>query len=143
MEAEQPRIRARHDLTPEQIDGLEDRIYDFNASRTGYRDAEGLAFLAEVEGELIGAVAGFTWGGMCELRQVWVREDHRGGGLGRRLMQAAIEEARARGCAQVLLATYDFQAPGFYRKLGFDPVAEIKDKPLGHTEIVMRLTLRD
>ena len=33
-------------------------------------------------------------------------------------------------------------APGFYAKLGFQKVAEIPDKPLGHTEIVMRLPLR-
>ena len=39
------------------------------------------------------------------------------------------------------LATYDFQAPEFYRRLGFEEVARIADKPLGHTEFVMRLSL--
>jgi ribosomal protein S18 acetylase RimI-like enzyme len=57
-------------------------------------------------------------------------------------MTEASREAKARGCAYIYLATHDFQAPGFYAKLGFQKVAEIPDKPLGHTEIVMRLPLR-
>jgi ribosomal protein S18 acetylase RimI-like enzyme len=135
-------IKPRHDLTPDEIDGLEDRIYEINASRTGYKDAALLGFLAEAQGELVGAVAGYTWAGICELRQVWVHEAHRGAGLGKALMTEAATEAKARGCACIYVATHDFQAPGFYAKLGFQKVAEIPDKPLGHTEIVMRLPLR-
>jgi hypothetical protein len=40
-----------------------------------------------------------------------------------------------------LLATYDFQAPDFYRRLGFETVAEVPDKPVGHSEFIMRLSL--
>lgn len=141
MKPTQASIAPQHQITAQQIDALEDRLYEFNAARTGYSDAAQLAFLAEVDGELVGAVAGFSWGGTCELRQVWVDKAHRGRGLGRQLMDKAIEEARKRGCAHVFLATYDFQAPEFYAKLGFRPVAEIPGKPLGHTDIVMRLTL--
>lgn len=136
------RIKARHDLTPHEIDGLEYRLYEVNASRTGYEDVAFLGFLAEAQGELVGAVAGYTWGGICELRQAWVHEVHRGKGLGEALMTEATREAKARGCAYIYLATHDFQAPGFYAKLGFRKVAEIPDKPLGHTEFMMRLPLR-
>ena len=142
MDLESIRIKARHDLTPDEVDGLEDRLYEINASRTGYEDAALLGFLAEAQGELVGAVAGYTWGGICELRHVWVHEAHRGEGLGEALMTEASREAKARGCAYIYVATHDFQAPGFYAKLGFQKVAEIPDKPLGHTEIVMRLPLR-
>jgi ribosomal protein S18 acetylase RimI-like enzyme len=138
---EPPLIRARHDLTPGEIDGLEQRLYEFNVARTGDADGAALAFFAEAGGELIGAVAGYTWGGFCELRQVWVDEAHRGRGLGRELMQAALAEAEARGCAQVFLTTFDFQAPDFYRGLGFEEAARIPDKPRGHTELIMRLRL--
>jgi ribosomal protein S18 acetylase RimI-like enzyme len=142
MDLESIRIKARHDLTPDEVDGLEDRLYAINARRTGHEDAALLGFLAEAQGELVGAVAGYTWGGICELRQVWVHEAHRGEGIGEALMTEASREAKARGCAYIYLATHDFQAPGFYAKLGFQKVAEIPDKPLGHTEIVMRLPLR-
>lgn len=142
MESEPFEIKARHDLSPDDIDGLEDRLYEVNASRTGHADAAGLGFVAEGKGELEGAVAGYTWGGICELRQVWVREDRRGQGLGAQLMKAAIREAQSRGCVYLFLATHDFQAPDFYAKLGFQCVAEVHDKPLGHTEFIMRLSLK-
>lgn len=137
----EPLIQARHVLTPQQIDALEDRLYAVNAQRSGHDDAAPLGFVAEVDGEWIAAVAGFTWGGVCELRQVWVDEAYRGRGLGAGLMRRAIDEARRRGCASVFLSTYDFQAPGFYMRLGFEIVAEIVGKPLGHTDTIMRLSL--
>jgi N-acetylglutamate synthase-like GNAT family acetyltransferase len=141
MEPRRPGIIARHDLTAAETEGIEDRLYQFNVQRTGYDDGELLAFVAELEGEMVGAVAGYTWGGICELRQVWIHDDHRGQGLGVELMGEAVREARARGCADIFLTTYDFQAPGFYARLGFRAVAEIRDKPVGHTEFVMRLSL--
>jgi len=41
----------------------------------------------------------------------------------------------------LFLATYDFQAPDFYARLGFECIATIPDKPLGHVEHIMRLKL--
>jgi hypothetical protein len=34
-------------------------------------------------------------------------------------------------------------AAALHPKLGFSIIAEIRDKPLGHTEILMRLSLRE
>jgi GNAT superfamily N-acetyltransferase len=135
------RIQPRHELTALEIEDLEDKLYAYNVQATGYDDGEWLGFTAEENGERVGAAAGYTWGGICELRQVWVREDRRGSGLGRALIIAAIEEAERRGCRRLLLTTYDFQAPGFYRRLGFEEAARVPDKPLGHTEFIMVLEL--
>lgn len=121
---------------------LDDRLYAFNQAATGYRDGQDLAFQVEEVGEIVAGCAGYTWGGIAELKLVWVREDRRGGGLGAALMQAAIDEAGARGCRFLFLSTHSFQAQGFYEKLGFVTLATIPDKPLGHAEHWMRLTLR-
>ncbi|HEY1930354.1 MAG TPA: GNAT family N-acetyltransferase [Caulobacteraceae bacterium] len=136
------RLYARHDLTPDEIDRLENELYAYNAERTGFRDGRGLGFVIERDGARVGAVAGYTWGGVCELRQLWVREDCRGQRFGSELMEAAISEARRRGCAYIFLSTYDFQAPTFYKRLAFEQIAEIKDKPLGHTEFIFRRSLK-
>jgi GNAT superfamily N-acetyltransferase len=135
-------LRPRHDIGPLEIEQLEERLYEHNVAATGHADGRGLGFEAlDGDGRQIAAVAGHTWGGVAELAQVWVDPAHRGRGLGRALVEAAIAEARARGCRSVFLMTYDFQAPGLYAALGFERVVEVEGWPLGHTHILMRLSL--
>lgn len=63
-------------------------------------------------------------GGRCaELESVHVRADCRSQGIGRALVRAAVEEARARGCYRVQLTSNTVRADAhrFYRQLGFEP----------------------
>jgi N-acetylglutamate synthase-like GNAT family acetyltransferase len=131
-------VVARHDLDAAAI---EQRLYEFNMDATGYRDGLDLGFVVEEAGEIVGAAAGYTWGGICEVKTLWVHPDRRTAGLGSALMAQAIEEARTRGCRLMFLTSYDFQAPDFYERLGFECIATIPDKPLGHVEHIMRRTL--
>lgn len=57
----------------------------------------------------------------CEIKRLWVRPTARGAGLGRRLMERALEEARGMGLHSVLLDTgeWDTDAHRLYRRLGF------------------------
>ena len=126
------------DPEPGQVQYLEDRIYEFNSGITRMTDAEGLAiFVRDEEGLIIAGICGHTWGGYCEIRQFWVEESQRGRGLGTRLLAAAEQEARLRGCARIYLATFSFQAPAFYRKQGFEVLAAIDDYPRGHQNILL------
>ena len=131
-------VVARHDLDTAAI---EQRLYEFNMDATGYRDGADLGFVVETAGEVVAAAAGYTWGGICEVKTLWVHAQHRRAGLGAALMKQAIEEARSRGCRLMFLTTYDFQARDFYERLGFECIATIPDKPLGHVEHIMRRTL--
>jgi GNAT superfamily N-acetyltransferase len=134
---------VRTDPTPAEIAMLEDRLYEFNAATTGIFDAEGLAiFGRDGQGQVVAGLCGHTWGGCCEIRQVWVHEDHRGRGIGRRLLELAEAEARRRGCFQVILLTHSFQAPVFYHKLGFEVVGSLADYPRGYQHLTMRKVLR-
>ena len=45
---------------------------------------------------------------------------------------AAEGEARARGCAVVLLSSYSFQAPAFYQRCGYELAWKLEDFPPGH-----------
>lgn len=58
-----------------------------------------------------------------QVEAVRVRSDHRGGGLGARLLEWAIEESRRQGCALVQLTsdTSRVAAHRFYERLGFVP----------------------
>ena len=57
-------IEPRHDLSPNEIDAIEDRIYDHNSTATGRDDGHGLGFVIRNEVEqMVGVVAGYTWSG--------------------------------------------------------------------------------
>ena len=73
--------------------------------------------------------------GWLEVRTLWVREDQRRRGLGRRLMAAAEAEGRRRGATRALVGTHGFQAPDFYPRLGYRQVAVVPDYPPGSSQI--------
>ena len=123
---------------PDEIQYLEDRLYEFNATATGITDGEWLAFFVrETDDRIVAGIAGAVWGGCLEIRQFWIEEGRRRQGLGTRLFAAVEEEARRRGCRQILLATFSFQAPEFYAKRGFEVVAAVDDHPRGHTNLIL------
>ena len=123
---------------PDEIQYLEDRLYEFNATATGITDGEWLAFFVrETDDRIVAGIAGAVWGGCLEIRQFWIEEGRRRQGLGTRLLAAVEEEARRRGCRQILLATFSFQAPEFYAKRGFEVVAAVDDHPRGHTNLIL------
>jgi len=130
------------DPSPFDVQFLEDRLYEFNSGATGIDDGLGLGILLRDEpGNIVAGAAGHTWGGTCELRQMWVAPPLRGRGLGRRLILEAEAEAIRRGCQQLVLSTHSFQAPAFYRRLGFEVVSELPDYPRGHSHLVLRKRL--
>jgi GNAT superfamily N-acetyltransferase len=61
----------------------------------------------------------------CTLEDVYVAADARGGGLGRALLAAAVECARARGCRRIELHTAERNeaAVALYRSAGFSDEA--------------------
>jgi ribosomal protein S18 acetylase RimI-like enzyme len=137
-------IAARHDLSPDEIDAIEDRIYHHNSRATGRHDAQRLGFvIRDKAGQMIGVAAGFTWSGISELKQMWVDEACRGRGLARALLDAFVAEASRRGVRRIWVASYDFQAPGFYEKAGFERVAELEGWPEGHANVVLCKTLSE
>jgi len=128
--------------TPDEVQYLEDRLYEFNSAATGITDGELLAiFVRDDKGRIVAGICGNTWGGCLEIRQLWVDEARRKQGLGTRLFVAAEQEARRRGCRQILLTTFTFQAPAFYAKHGFEVLATVDDHPRGYQHLLLRKRL--
>jgi putative acetyltransferase len=67
----------------------------------------------------------------AEMKRLYVRNTHRGKGLGRALAQAAIDLAREAGCARIVLDTLPKmrEAQALYHLLGFRKTAPYLSEP--------------
>lgn len=117
---------------------LDEAINAFNLATTGIADARWLSLLLRDDaGALYAGLHGYSWGGYCEIRLLWVEEPQRGRGLGSALLAAAEAEAIDRGCDRIVLTTHSFQARDFYARRGFHCAADIPDCPRGHSHLTM------
>jgi ribosomal protein S18 acetylase RimI-like enzyme len=124
------------------LDFLVEAINTFNDDTTGFRDGRYLtAFVRDEAGGILGGFNGFTWGGYAKIEHLWIAEPYRRQGLGRALVTAAEDEARARGCAVIVLDTHDFQAPAFYAKLGYVACGRTEGTPRGSGQTWFRKSL--
>ncbi len=132
------RLRLRETDPAGVEDELRRRLYAFNTAQTGVDDGRLLVLdLTDNHDTLVGGLFGWTWGGTCFVDLLYVDEDRRGQGLGRAIMTALEQEARDRGCRQIVLATHDFQAPGFYATLGFVEVGRFAEYPVGGAQLLL------
>jgi putative acetyltransferase len=101
------------------------------------------AFFALLNGEeIIGTVALQRETDVaCELCRMYLAPQYRGQGLGRRLLNHALREARGRGFKEVHLKTASVltEAIALYKRAGFNPIVGAKTG--GNCDLVMSRTL--
>ena len=138
------RIVSEPHAGPESISFVREAIARHNVAVTRETYYSPLAILLKDSRDaILGGVFGHVWGGWLDLSLLWVAEPLRGRGYGRKLLEAAEEEARAQGCRGVFLSTFSFQARPFFEKYGYEVIGEIPDYPIGHAFYFLKKTLED
>ncbi|SJZ72350.1 Acetyltransferase (GNAT) family protein [Enhydrobacter aerosaccus] len=118
------------------------RLSAFNAAATGRSDFYPVnIFLIGDKGERLGGLLGYVWSDWLYVAILWVDEALRGKGQATRLMDAAEDYARQRGCHSASLDTHSFQARPFYEKRGYEVFATLDDYPKGHQKFFLRKKL--
>jgi ribosomal protein S18 acetylase RimI-like enzyme len=105
----------------------------------------GRVLFALEDGEAVGccALMALPDGGF-ELAKMAVADAFKGRGLGRALMAAAVERAKAAGAPRLYLETNSGLAPALalYRSFGFVEVTPAEQSPYERVDVCMELVLR-
>ena len=140
-----PSSRLRLDIedapSDADVEVLPNGLEAFNESRwPDHQPWRPLAVFARDGESVVAGLAGETYSGWLFIRYLWVSDALRGQGIGRELMGAAEGRALERGCHSAWVDTFSFQAPGFYRKLGYDQFGEL-DYPPEHKRFFLKKRL--
>jgi ribosomal protein S18 acetylase RimI-like enzyme len=141
-------FRIETDVDKERSQLLRSRLRETNTSASpvlrslrgtpGEREVPLHVWALDAAGALAGGLVGYTWATWLHVTYLWVDERCRGAGLGSHLLSEAERKAReGRGCRNSRLETWDFQAPDFYKRHGYEVVCVIPDYPPGITEYTL------
>jgi GNAT superfamily N-acetyltransferase len=132
--------------SPELAGDVIEGLHRFNLAELGkevvFNYHSVLVRAEAADGSLIGGVRGELAWDWLHIKDFWVAEDHRGQGVGTRLLQEIETAALSRDFAHSHLETTDFQGLGFYLKNGYEIFGELPGKPAGHRWYFLKKDLR-
>ena len=111
-----------------RVTGEDDRIGDFiseafsdySISKNVDLNYEEYCFIAENDkGEIIGAVTGRAYYNEVHIGDLIIDKEYRGQDIGTKLVKTVEEAYGDKGYEKFALTTFGFQAPEFYKKLGY------------------------
>ena len=117
-------------------------LVEYNSSQAGPSQNRPIAVLVKnTEGEVVGGLWGHTGYEWLFTQLLVVPASLRGRGVGTEIMQLAEHEAKSRGCHDAWLDTFEFQARGFYERMGYECFGELPSYPKGFSRFFMQKAL--
>ena len=125
-----PEITDVSDAKEEDINIIEKGLREFNRRYTGLEKVEKQAVYIKKDGKILGGIVYVNIRPWTYIKLLWVSDELRGRGYGAKLIKAAEDDARKKGSTKVMVDTFSFQAPEFYKKLGYNEVSRIDGYPI-------------
>lgn len=124
-------MNIRVTTSPTERDTLEiyEMLKEYNLAKREKSENVPLGIFVEEDGRKLAGFIGEIFGNWLSIKYLFVGEPLRGQGVGRSLIERAETEAKARGAKYAFVDTFDFQAPGFYKKLGYREVFALTEYP--------------
>lgn len=126
----------------EDLKIIGDSLTAFNQADVGPANREPLAVLVrERSGRIVAGLSGHTAWGWLYVQWLWVAKDRRGQRLAGRMLVAAEDAARVRGCHGAYIDTFSPVALRTYQRAGYEIWGELKDFPKGRTRTFLQKPL--
>ena len=125
-------IRRVEDDEPMIVEFINKEFTDYALEDNVELNYDDFCFVEEEDGKILGVITGRAYYDEVHVVDLIVDRSCRRSGLGSRLVAAVEEAYKGKGYGKITLTTFGFQAPEFYKKLGYqiEFVRENKDPRL-------------
>lgn len=139
----QPKVIAVEQPAREHHDQILRLLLNYNESKVGPTVFEPLAVIVRdgTNDTIVGGLWGESDYDWLFIELLVVSEEFRKRGIGSALIKKAEEIAGDRGCIGIRVDTFNFQAPGFYKKLGYRIFGRLVNYPNGYERLFYFKTL--
>lgn len=127
--------------TINDIDVIQKGINHFNNSKIGESPDEFCIYLRDDANVIHGGLFAVIYSDAIHIILMWMEEELRNKSYGKKLIQAAEEEAIKRKCKFAYVDTFSFQAEGFYQKCGYHPIGVINQALFDYSRIFLKKEL--
>lgn len=128
--------------TAAEMAAIGDGLAGFNQSDVGPANREALAvLLRDDDGAIVGGLLGYTAWGWLYTQWLWLSESQRGAGWAGRMLSAAEDTARRRGCHGAYIDTFNPVALRAYHRQGYIAFGNLPDFPKGRTRTFLQKAL--
>lgn len=142
-EARGLRVTVEESPAPADSEVVTEGLLQFNIGYIGHPDPVPLAaFVRDASDRVIGGLTGTIRWRWLYVEKLWLPDELRGRGLGRKLMTDTEDFARSRGCAGIHLDTFEYQALDFYKSLGYEQFGVNEGYPPGYRQYHLRKQLK-
>ncbi|QQK07273.1 GNAT family N-acetyltransferase [Miniphocaeibacter halophilus] len=112
------------------------KIIEYNKKYLSSADMEFISedfcfTIKDEKGEIFGGVSGRSKRQILFIDFLWINENIRKRGFGIKLIEEVENFATKRKCKMIMVDTFSFQAPDFYKNLGYEIYGELEDFPEG------------
>jgi GNAT superfamily N-acetyltransferase len=125
-------LKIENRWDPEQAAYVRNRLSEYNLRQVGHTEVENFSLFVKDSGEtVLGGITGAIFWDIMRIDILWLDDRLRGQGYGSKLIRMAEQFAADKHCKLIKLDTFSFQAPEFYKKLGYEVYGVLADEPEG------------
>lgn len=124
-------IEVVDEITKEDEQTIFHGLLEYNLARLEDKNPKDLGvYFRNDKNVIIAGLTAVTHGKWLSIKFLWVDESLRGQHMGEQLLKSAEQEAIKRGCQYAFVDTFDFQAPEFYTKYGYQEQFALENYPV-------------